>query len=77
VGNIRDNYCQFISIGPFLEGTLLEHLLGSLFRVVVRYDVNEGVEVFFVGTIEMKGYIALPQIAPVRKSLQVSTVMSF
>jgi hypothetical protein len=42
----------------------------------VRYYINEGIEVFFVRAIEMKGNIALPQVAPMRKSLQESTVLT-
>ena len=76
VGNIWDNYCKFISVGPLLKGTFLKNLLGSLLWVVVRYYIHQGVEVFFVGAIEMKGYVSLPQVAPVRKSLQESTVLT-
>lgn len=76
VGNIWDNYCKFISVGPLLESTFLKNLLGSLLWVVVRYYIHQGVEVFFVGAIEMKGNVSLPQVAPVRKSLQESTVLT-
>ena len=76
MGNIWDNYSKFITIGPFLEGTFFENLLGSLFWVVVRYYINQWVEVFFVGAIEMKGNVSLPQVAPVRESLQESSVLT-